>query len=118
MARVQEVLDKYNYLPNPSAKGLSAKKPGTIALFTADVMDVHYSHAVFTVEQELRKKGYNCLLMNTGTDREQRSGCMERTMQNQVGKRISESSKCLWDSVRWKKGNGILRAIWEPGRMT
>ena len=82
--RVQEVLDKYHYLPSPSAKGLAAKKSGTIALLTEDVRDVHYSHTVFTVEQELSKKGYNCLLMNTGTDREQRIECMERAMQNQV----------------------------------
>lgn len=82
--KVQEVLDKYHYLPSPSAKGLAAKKSGTIALLTEDVRDAHYSHTVFMVEQELSKNGYNCLLMNTGTDKEQRIACIERAMQNQT----------------------------------
>lgn len=66
--RVQQILEKYKYLPNPAAKELADKNSRTIALITEDIRDVHYSSTVFTIEQELSKRGYNCLLINTGKD--------------------------------------------------
>lgn len=82
--RIQQILKKYKYLPNPAAKELADKNSKTIALITEDIRDVHYSSTVFTIEQELSKRGYNCLLINTGKDIERRVECVENAMQKQA----------------------------------
>lgn len=82
--KVQQVLDKYNYLPNPTAKGLADRNSRMIALVTADNRELHYAHTVYTVERELSRRGYNCLLINTGEEQEERIASLETVMQKQV----------------------------------
>lgn len=82
--RVQEILLKHNYLPNPSAKGLADRNSHMIALVVSDIRDIHYSGTVYMVEQELSKKGYHCLLVNTGDEPERRVEVLRSVMQKQV----------------------------------
>ena len=82
--RVQAVLEKHNYLPNPSAKGLADRNSHMIALVVSDIRDIHYSGTVYMVEQELSKRGYHCLLVNTGDEPEQRSEALRSVMYKQV----------------------------------
>lgn len=82
--RVQEVLAKHNYLPNPSAKGLADRNSHMIALVVSDIRDIHYSGTVYMVEQELSRKGYHCLLVNTGDEPEHRVEVLRSVMQKQV----------------------------------
>lgn len=82
--KVQQVLDKYNYQPSPVAKGLADKNSQTVALITEDIRDTHFSSTVYTVEQELKKRGYSCYLINTGKTQEERLACLEVAMHKQV----------------------------------
>lgn len=82
--KVQQVLDKYNYQPSPAAKGLADKSSQTVALITQDIRDTHFSSTVYTVEQELKKRGYSCYLINTGKTQAERLACLETAMHKQV----------------------------------
>lgn len=82
--KVQRVLDKYDYLPSLSAKGLVNRCTYIVAVLMADVRDEHYTATAYMIEQEMSKYGYSCLLCSTGTNKEKMEHYLKVMSQRQV----------------------------------
>lgn len=66
--KVLELLTKYNYSPNETARGLVNKASKIIGILIADIRNIHHTDGAYVIERELVKLGYCCILFNTGTD--------------------------------------------------
>ncbi len=62
--RIEAVLKKYNFKPNPLARGLVSKSMKTIGIITIDIRNNHYANTAYTFEQEFRKRGYRIIIFN------------------------------------------------------
>ncbi len=62
--RIEAVLKKYNFKPNPLARGLVSKSMRTIGIITIDIRNNHYANTAYTFEQEFRKRGYRIIIFN------------------------------------------------------
>lgn len=65
-AKIQEVLDRYEYQPSAIARGLVAGSMKTVAIVVVDVRVPHYALTSYIMEQKLSKLGYMVLVCNTG----------------------------------------------------
>lgn len=65
--KIEELLVKYNYSPNETARGLVMQNNRMIGILVADVRNVHYTDGAYTVEREFAKMGYCCIILNTGS---------------------------------------------------
>jgi LacI family transcriptional regulator len=64
--KVEAVLKKYNYTPDPTARSLVVKSTKAVALLADDVRNPYCGGICHTVERELSKIGYTTMLCNTG----------------------------------------------------
>jgi LacI family transcriptional regulator len=64
--KVEEVLKKYNYTPDPTAQSLVAKTTKTVAILAEDVREPYCGGVTYAVERELARIGYGVMLFNTG----------------------------------------------------
>lgn len=72
-AKIQKVLDKHDYTPNPMARGLVSKSMNTIAVITVDIRVPSHALTAYMIEQDFTSRGYNVIVCNTG-------GTLENTM--------------------------------------
>ncbi len=68
--KVQKVLDETNYVPSAMARGLPQKRFKLIGVFVQDIRHQHYADIAFSLEQELTKREFGCILCNTGKIKE------------------------------------------------
>ena len=66
--KVLEAINEYGYTPNIFARGLGLNTMMAIGIMCADSSDPYFAKAVYYIEQELRKNGYDSLLSCTGYD--------------------------------------------------
>lgn len=66
--KINELLKKYNYIPNEVARGLVNKASRTIGILISDIRTIHYTDGAYLIENELTKRGFCCIFMNTGSD--------------------------------------------------
>ena len=64
--KVMEVIDRYGYTPNAFARGLGLDTMNSIGIICADSSDLYLAKAVYYIEGNLRKNGYNCILTCSG----------------------------------------------------
>jgi len=68
-ARVLKTIEEMGYTPNALARGLSTNNSiKTVGLLSTDSTDLYHSRAIFFLERELRKSGYDSILCCTGYD--------------------------------------------------
>ncbi|MBP5152787.1 MAG: LacI family DNA-binding transcriptional regulator, partial [Lachnospiraceae bacterium] len=60
--RVMAVVNKYNFKPNPLAKGLSDTRSGVIGILAADVRNPIYSAVYVACENAALERGYRVIL--------------------------------------------------------
>lgn len=63
---VESLLKKYNFEPNASARGLVQQSTKIIGILMSDIRTSHHAEGVYFIEQELKKYGYNCIIINSG----------------------------------------------------
>lgn len=63
---VEALLKKYNFEPNASARGLVQQSTKIIGILMSDIRTSHHAEGVYFIEQELKKYGYNCIIINSG----------------------------------------------------
>ncbi len=68
-ARVQEVVARLGYRPNPLARGLATRKTRSIGLVIADISNPFFPEVVRGVEDEATPRGYHVILLDTDEDR-------------------------------------------------
>lgn len=66
--KVRNAIAELNYIPNVFARGLGLNTMKTIGIMCADSSDIYLANAVYFLEQELRKNGYDAILCCTGYD--------------------------------------------------
>ena len=64
--KVLDIIDQYDYTPNAFARGLGLDTMNSIGIICADSSDLYLAKAVYYIEGNLRKNGYNCILVCSG----------------------------------------------------
>lgn len=64
-AEIKRLAKENNYAPNLVAKGLATNRTNTIGLIIPDINNPFFSRLAKVLEDELRKKGYLLILVNT-----------------------------------------------------
>lgn len=67
-AHVLQVIEEMGYTPNVFARGLGLNSMKMVGVICSTVDDMFYARAVATIENELRRRGYDALLCCTGDD--------------------------------------------------
>ena len=62
--RVKNVLEKYNYAPSFIARGLMSNTMNLVGVVMRDIRHPHYNAFAYTIEQELARNGYGCIISN------------------------------------------------------
>lgn len=91
--KVMDVIDEYGYTPNAYARGLGRGSMKTIGIMCSDSSDIYLANAIYYLETELRKNGYNCILCCTGYDYENKKASFELLKSRQVDAFILAGSK-------------------------
>ena len=68
--KVWDVMNEYDYTPNVFARGLGLNSVKTVGLVCPDVSDRYMASAIAYLEKNLRKYGYDSILMCSGFDYE------------------------------------------------
>jgi LacI family transcriptional regulator len=66
--RVQEAIAQLGYIPSRLARGLSARKTGTLAVIVPDVANPFFTLIVRAAEEVARRAGYGVILCDTRAD--------------------------------------------------
>ena len=66
--KVLDAMKELDYTPNVFARGLGLNTMKTIGIMCIDSSDIYLANAVYYLEQELRKHGYDSILCCTGKD--------------------------------------------------
>lgn len=68
--KVWDIMNEYDYTPNVFARGLGLNSVKTVGLVCPDVSDRYMANAIAYLEKNLRKYGYDSILMCSGFDYE------------------------------------------------
>jgi len=64
-ARVLEIIRKYDYTPNMSAKGLRTSRNSFVGIIVPDITNSHFASLVLELEKAMFEEGYSCMICNT-----------------------------------------------------
>lgn len=98
--RVQALLKQYNYSPNEAARGLVMQSSKIIGILIEDIRIEHHTESAYVIEQELRKLGYTCITMSTGSSDERKAECIRILEQRRVEGAILMGSMFGTEAVR------------------
>jgi LacI family transcriptional regulator/LacI family asc operon transcriptional repressor len=82
--KVLDIIQQYEYTPNAFARGLGLNTMRTIGIMCADSSDLYLAKAIYFLEQNLRAKGYDCLLGCTGYELANRRQSMNLLLHKKV----------------------------------
>lgn len=82
--RVQELLKKYNFIPDAAARGLVMQSTRMVGILIVDIRVTHHIDSAFVIEQELTKRGYCCITMSTGPTDERKAEYIQILEQRRV----------------------------------
>lgn len=68
--KIKVIIDKYNYEPNAFAQSLKAKRTKFVGIIAPCLDSVVTSKVIMSIDERLREKGYNSLIINTSLNRE------------------------------------------------
>lgn len=91
--KVMDIIDEYGYTPNAYARGLGRGSMKTIGIMCSDSSDIYLANAIYYLETDLRKNGYNSILCCTGYDLENEKASFELLKSRQVDAVILAGSK-------------------------
>lgn len=106
--KVLKVMDEIGYTPNVFARGLGLNSMKTIGIMCADSSDPFLANAVYYIERELRKYGYDSFLCCTGYELKNKENCLNLLLSKRIDAVILVGSTYLESN---KKDNSyILKA--------
>lgn len=103
-ARVLRLLEEHHYVPNETARGLVNQSSRMIGILLSDIRTTHHTDGVYYIERELSKRGYSCLIYNTGTKVEEQAHYIQILSQRKVDAAVLMGSIYQTDAIR----NAIL----------
>lgn len=99
-ARVMSVLKEHNYVPNEAARELVMQSSRMVGIFISDIRTTHHTDGIFYIQRELSKRGYTCLIYNTGTDEENQEHYIQLLSQRKVEAAILMGSVYQTETIR------------------
>jgi LacI family transcriptional regulator len=82
--RVLKYLELFHYSPNETARSLVNQASKIIGILVADLRTTHHTDGVYYMEREFVKLGYCCIIMNTGTEEEDKARYIQILRQRRV----------------------------------
>lgn len=82
--RVLAVVNKYNFAPDETARGLVRQATKTIGLLVADVRITNYMMGIHTIIRSMAEQGYCCIVLDTGMDASTRAEYVKILSQRKV----------------------------------
>jgi LacI family transcriptional regulator len=82
--RVLKYLELFHYSPNETARSLVKQASKIIGILIADLRTTHHTDGVYYMEREFVKLGYCCIIMNTGTEEEDKARYIQILDQRRV----------------------------------
>ena len=82
--KVLDAMKELDYTPNVFARGLGLNTMKTIGIMCIDSSDIYLANAVYYLEQELRKHGYDSILCCTGKDYTNKKKYLELLLSKRV----------------------------------
>jgi DNA-binding LacI/PurR family transcriptional regulator len=82
--KVLAVMEEIGYTPNIFARGLGLNTMKTIGIMCADSSDPFLANAIFYIERELRKNGYDSFLCCTGYELKNKQNCLNLLLSKRV----------------------------------
>jgi LacI family transcriptional regulator len=81
---VLKALEKYNYMPNQTARNLRSKKTNMIAVIVPDISEGFISNIVKVLEHVLGESGYSIILCDTNEEPEKEEQYLNILLQKQI----------------------------------
>lgn len=82
--KVQQLLEKYNYIPNEAARGLVTQSSRIIGILIEDIRVFHHTESAYVIEQEMTRLGYTCITLSTGPDPKKKAEYIRHLEQRRV----------------------------------
>ncbi len=82
--KVMDIIDQYGYTPNAFARGLGLDTMNSIGIICADSSDLYLSKAIYYIEGNLRKNGYNCILTCSGYNHDDKEAALAMMINRRV----------------------------------
>lgn len=82
--KVMDIIDRSGYVPNAFARGLGLDTMNSIGIICADSSDLYLAKAVYYIENDLRKNGYNCILICSGYEHKGKEDALSRLLNQRV----------------------------------
>ncbi len=99
-ARVMAVIEKYNFAPDETARGLVRQASKTIGLLIADISISNYMRNMHSIIRMLGDEDYCCIVMNTGLGEEERAEYVKLLSQRRVEGAVLIGAGYQCDEVR------------------
>lgn len=93
--KVLKVMDEIGYTPNVFARGLGLNTMRTIGIMCVDSSDPFLANAVYYIERELRKNGYDSFLCCTGYELKNKEKCLNLLLSKRIDAVILVGSSYL-----------------------
>ncbi len=68
--KVHKLLAENNYILNETARSLVTQSSHMAGILISDIRMTHHTEGVYYIEQEFSKRGYSCIIYNTGLNPE------------------------------------------------
>ena len=91
--KVLSVMESMDYTPNVFARGLGLGSMHTIGILCTDSSDIYLANAIYFLERELRKNGYNSILCCSGYALENKKESLQLLLSQKVDAVILAGSK-------------------------
>lgn len=82
--KVMDIIDQYGYTPNAFARGLGLDTMNSVGIICADSSDLYLAKAVYYIEGNLRKNGYNSVLMCSGYEHDGKENALSLLINQRV----------------------------------
>lgn len=92
IARVQALIDEYDFKPNAMAAGLRAGRSNTIGMIIPDFENTSYAQIANLLENRCREKGYQLLITCSNDKPSNEISCAKHLFQRQVDALIVSTS--------------------------
>ncbi len=91
--KVEQIIEKYNFKPNLSARRLNDNQTKTIGILSADIRNPYYASLFIECEKRAYERGYSLLLFNSLSDNYLEFGHLEKLMEQNVDAVILSGGK-------------------------
>lgn len=98
--KIQALLQKYNYAPNVTARGLVTRNSRLVGILVADIRTQHHIEGAYHIARELANHGYYGIILNTGNSDAERVASIRTLEQHQVEAAVLMGSIFQTETVR------------------